>query len=88
MALMEGTGNDFIFYFGTTFFQELGTINNPFLINIITTLVYILGAPLLIWGVERFGRRSVLLWGIVGMTSSQFIVAIIGTAEAGKIKRH
>jgi SP family sugar:H+ symporter-like MFS transporter len=30
------------------------------------------------WGIERFGRRRLLLVGAVGMCVSEFIVAIIG----------
>jgi SP family sugar:H+ symporter-like MFS transporter len=32
-----------------------------------------------IWGVERFGRRRLLLVGAVGMTVCEFIIAIIGS---------
>ena len=35
----QWTGVNFIFYFGTSFFTQLGTINNPFLVSLITTLV-------------------------------------------------
>jgi len=31
-----------------------------------------------IWGVERFGRRNLLLFGAVGMCICEFIVAIVG----------
>ncbi len=35
-----------------------------------------------IWGVERFGRRRLLLVGAVGMTVCEFIIAIIGSATS------
>ncbi|KAJ9136438.1 High-affinity glucose transporter SNF3 [Pleurostoma richardsiae] len=77
-VMQQLTGINFIFYFGTTFFQQLGSISNPFLISLITTLVNVLSTPLSFWTIERFGRRFLLIWGAVGMIAAQFIVAIIG----------
>ncbi|EHL02212.1 putative glucose transporter rco-3 [Glarea lozoyensis 74030] len=76
--MQQWTGVNFIFYFGTTFFQELGTISNPFLIGLITTLVNVCSTPLSFWIVERFGRRTILIWGALGMLICEFIVAIVG----------
>jgi hypothetical protein len=36
----------------TTFFQQLGTISNPFLIGLITTLVNVLSTPISFWMIE------------------------------------
>ncbi|KAJ7453874.1 general substrate transporter [Mycena latifolia] len=74
------TGINFIFYFGTSFFQTLGTISNPFLISLITTLVNVLSTPISFYIIERYGRRRILLVGGSCMVVCQFIVAIIGTA--------
>ncbi|MCJ1311577.1 hypothetical protein MMC25_005250 [Agyrium rufum] len=79
--MQQWTGINFIFYFGTTFFQQLGTISNPFLISLVTTLVNVLSTPLSFWTVERFGRRTILLYGAVGMCVCEFIVAIIGVTD-------
>lgn len=78
--MQQWTGVNFIFYFGTTFFQQLGTIDNPFLIGLITTLVNVCSTPISFWAIERLGRRPLLIYGAVGMTICQFIVAIIGVA--------
>jgi sugar porter (SP) family MFS transporter len=72
------TGINFIFYFGTTFFQQLGTISDPFFISLITTLVNVISTPLAFWAVEKFGRRFLLIWGALGMIFMQFVTAIIG----------
>ena len=40
--MQQFTGINFIFYFGTPFFQTLGTIDNPFLMSLVTTLVNVL----------------------------------------------
>ena len=84
MQMMQQlTGINFIFYFGTVFFTSLGTINNPFLITLITTLVNVCSTPISFWAVERFGRRTLLIVGATGMVIMQFIVGIIGVT-AGK----
>jgi sugar porter (SP) family MFS transporter len=79
--MQQWTGVNFIFYFGTTFFQQLGTIQNPFLISLVTTLVNVCSTPISFWIVERFGRRAIMIWGAAGMVICQFIVAIVGTAD-------
>ncbi|KAJ2907341.1 hypothetical protein MKZ38_003198 [Zalerion maritima] len=77
----QWTGINFIFYFGTTFFQQLGTISNAFLISLITTLVNVCSTPISFWSIERFGRRFLLIWGAAGMVVMQFIVAIVGVTK-------
>lgn len=76
--MQQWTGVNFVFYFGTTFFQSLGTISNPFLIGLITTLVNVCSTPISFWAIERIGRRPLLIWGALGMLVCEFIVAIIG----------
>ena len=77
-AWQQLTGINFIFYFGTTFFTNAG-IHNPYLISIATSTVNVGMTVPGIWGVERFGRRRLLLVGAVGMTVCEFIIAIIGS---------
>jgi len=77
-AWQQLTGINFIFYFGTTFFTNAG-IHNPFLISIATSTVNVGMTIPGIWGVERFGRRSLLLVGAIGMTICEFIIAIVGS---------
>ena len=79
--MQQWTGINFIFYFCTTFFQQLGTISNPFLIGLITTLVNVCSTPISFYTIERFGRRSLLIWGAFGMLVCEFIVAIAGTVD-------
>jgi len=81
--MQQLTGINFIFYFGTVFFQQLGTISNPFMISLVTTLVNVLSTPASFWMVEKIGRRTILIWGAGFMVLFQFIVGIIG-ATAGK----
>lgn len=84
MQMMQQlTGINFIFYFGTVFFQQLGSIKNPFMISLVTTLVNVLSTPASFVMVEKIGRRRILIWGAAGMVVMQFIVGAIG-ATAGK----
>jgi sugar porter (SP) family MFS transporter len=82
--MQQWTGINFIFYFGTTFFTQLGTIQNPFLISLITTLVNVCSTPISFWIIEKFGRRSIMIWGALGMVVCEFIVGIIGVTDSSK----
>lgn len=70
---------NFIFYYGTTFFQQVG-LSNSFLISIITNVVNVCSTPISFWAIERLGRRPLLIGGALGMLVCQFIVAIVGVA--------
>ena len=88
MQMMQQlTGINFIFYFGVVFFQSLGTISNPFLISLITTLVNVCSTPISFYIVEKLGRRKILIFGAGGMITAQFIVGIIGVT-AGRTEKH
>ncbi|KAK7905860.1 hypothetical protein LTR67_000584 [Exophiala xenobiotica] len=76
--MQQWTGVNFIFYYSTPFLQSTGAIDNTFLISLIFTLVNVCSTPLSFWTVERFGRRTILIWGALGMLICQFLVAIIG----------
>jgi len=78
-AWQQLTGINFIFYFGTIFFENSG-ISNPFLISIATNVVNVFMTLPGMYGVERFGRRRLLLVGAIGITVCEFIVAIAGVS--------
>jgi SP family sugar:H+ symporter-like MFS transporter len=75
-AWQQLTGINFIFYYGTTFFLRSG-ISNPFVITIATNIVNVFMTLPGMWGVERFGRRRLLLVGAIGMCVCEYIVAIV-----------
>ncbi|KAA8913412.1 general substrate transporter [Sphaerosporella brunnea] len=82
-GLQQLTGINFIFYFGTHFFQMSG-IQNAFTIALITNLINVFATIPGLWLVEKAGRRQLLFWGAVGMTIFHFIVAIVGiTTKSG-----
>jgi len=76
-AWQQLTGINFIFYYGTTFFQHSG-ISDPFLISIATNVVNVGMTIPGIYLVDKAGRRSLLLIGAAGMLICEFLVAIIG----------
>jgi MFS family permease len=49
----------------------------------ITTIVNVCSTPISFYTMEKLGRRTLLLWGALGMVICQFIVAIVGTADEG-----
>jgi sugar porter (SP) family MFS transporter len=79
--MQQWTGVNFIFYYSTPFLQSTGAISNTFLISLIFTLVNVCSTPLSFYGMEKFGRRTLLLYGALGMLICQFLVAIIGVTQ-------
>jgi len=76
-AWQQLTGINFIIYYGTVFFEKSG-ISNPFLIAIAINITNVLSTIPGMWGVERFGRRRLLLVGALGMCVCEFLIAIVG----------
>ena len=79
-SLQQLTGVNFIFYYGTSFFQQSG-ITNAFLITVATDVVNVGSTFPGLYMVEKWGRRPMLFWGAIGMFVCQYIVAITGTAN-------
>jgi MFS family permease len=65
--MQQWTGVNFIFYYSTPFLKSTGAISNEFLISLIFTLVNVCSTPISFYTVEKFGRRSILLYGAFGM---------------------
>lgn len=79
-ALQQLTGVNFIFYYGTSYFLNSG-INNPFVISMITSAVNVSSTVPGLYLVEKWGRRPLLMFGAIGMSVAQLLVAAIGTAK-------
>lgn len=80
-ALQQLSGVNFIFYYGTQYFQNAG-FSNPFIISVITNSVNVASTFPGLYLVEKLGRRNLLLFGGIGMAVCQFIVAITGTVAS------
>ncbi|KAK4096306.1 general substrate transporter [Parathielavia hyrcaniae] len=76
--MQQWTGVNFIFYYSTPFLKSTGAISNEFLISMVFTIINVGSTPISFWTVERFGRRTILFWGALGMLVCQFLVGIIG----------
>lgn len=82
-ALQQLTGINFIFYYGTKYFENSG-LSEPFVIQMITSVINVVSTLPGLWAVDRWGRRLLLLGGAVGMAVSQFLVAMLGTLTTGQ----
>lgn len=78
-ALQQLTGVNFIFYYGTSYFTQSG-ISNPFIVSLITAIVNVCSTFPGLYLVETWGRRPLLMFGAIGMSVCQLIVASVGTA--------
>jgi sugar porter (SP) family MFS transporter len=76
--MQQWTGVNFIFYYSTPFLQSTGAIENTFLMSMVFTIVNVFSTPISFYTVEKFGRRTILLYGALGMLICQFLCAIIG----------
>lgn len=79
-ALQQLTGVNFIFYYGTSYFKSAG-FSNPFIITMITSAVNVASTFPGLYLVEKWGRRWLLMFGAIGMSVCQLIVAIVGTVK-------
>ncbi|KAI5367897.1 Putative major facilitator, sugar transporter, major facilitator superfamily [Septoria linicola] len=77
--MQQWTGINFIFYYNVTFFQSVH-LDNAFLISMITTVVNVASTPLSFYAIEKFGRRSLLIYGAIMMCICEFTIAIVGVS--------
>lgn len=78
-VLQQLSGCNFIFYYGTTFFQRIN-IPSPYIIAVITNVVNVVSTVPGMFLVESLGRRRLLMIGAGGMAVCQLLVASVGTA--------
>jgi sugar porter (SP) family MFS transporter len=86
--LQQLSGCNFILYYGTTFFQNIG-IQSPFVIQLAINVVNVMSTVPGMILVEVLGRRRLLMIGAAGMAASQLVIAAVGTAlpnaEVGRV---
>ncbi|KAM5346123.1 hypothetical protein ACJ41O_009128 [Fusarium nematophilum] len=82
-ALQQLTGINFIFYYGTKYFQNSG-VSNGFIIAMITSAINVASTIPGMYATDKWGRRPLLFWGAIGMCVSQLIVAVCGTLSSGQ----
>ncbi|KAK0529027.1 Plasma membrane low glucose sensor [Tilletia horrida] len=80
-AWQQLTGINFIFYYGTTFFQSAIPSADPFVFTIISNIVNVFSTVPGMWAMDKVGRRPLLFYGALWMTVCEYIVAIVGTTQ-------
>lgn len=85
--MQQWTGVNFIFYYSTPFMKATGAITDPFMMSMVFTIINVFSTPISFYTVEKFGRRTILFWGALGMLICQFLVGAIGVS-VGMNKTH
>ncbi|KAG5950730.1 hypothetical protein E4U53_004493 [Claviceps sorghi] len=82
-GLQQLTGINFIFYYGTKYFERSG-VDSGFTISMITSSINVISTLPGMYMTDKWGRRPLLLFGAIGMAVSQLIVALSGTLSSGQ----
>ncbi|CCC71498.1 hypothetical protein NCAS_0H01880 [Naumovozyma castellii] len=79
-SLQQLTGDNYFFYYGTTVFTSVG-MQDSFETSIVLGIVNFASTFVGIFLVERYGRRTCLLWGAATMTSCMVVFASVGVTR-------
>lgn len=77
MAMQQLTGANYFFYYGTTLFDSVG-LNDSYVTAIVLATVNCVPTFFSVYLVERFGRKSCLMVGSIGMCMCMIIYASVG----------
>ncbi|CCE92473.1 sugar porter family MFS transporter TDEL_0E02300 [Torulaspora delbrueckii] len=79
-SLQQLTGDNYFFYYGTTIFKSVG-LKDSFQTSIIIGVVNFFSTFVGIYCIERFGRRTCLLWGAASMVCCFVVFASVGVTK-------
>ncbi|AJV05774.1 Hxt7p [Saccharomyces cerevisiae YJM1415] len=79
-SLQQLTGDNYFFYYGTTIFKAVG-LSDSFETSIVLGIVNFASTFVGIYVVERYGRRTCLLWGAASMTACMVVYASVGVTR-------
>ncbi|QLL33146.1 hypothetical protein HG536_0E00560 [Torulaspora globosa] len=79
-SLQQLTGDNYFFYYGTTVFKSVG-LEDSFETSIIIGVVNFFSTFVGIFCIERFGRRTCLLWGAATMMCCFVVFASVGVTR-------
>ncbi|CCD23836.1 sugar porter family MFS transporter NDAI_0C01750 [Naumovozyma dairenensis CBS 421] len=79
-SLQQLTGDNYFFYYGTTVFKAVG-MEDSFETSIVLGIVNFASTFVGIFLVERYGRRTCLLWGAATMTACMVVFASVGVTR-------
>ncbi|CCH58141.1 hypothetical protein TBLA_0A03410 [Henningerozyma blattae CBS 6284] len=80
MGLQQLTGANYFFYYGTLLFHTVG-MKNGYEGAIIIGTVNFFSTFIGLYIIERFGRRTCLLWGCAGMICCMVVFASVGVTR-------
>ncbi|GEQ72266.1 hypothetical protein JCM33374_g5953 [Metschnikowia sp. JCM 33374] len=80
------SGINFIFYYGVNFFASTG-VKNYYLMSFITYLVNVIFTVPGIIFIDIIGRRQLLLFGGIGMSVCNILIAIVGVTMSSREAR-
>ncbi|KAI0359443.1 general substrate transporter [Trametes cingulata] len=81
LGLQQLAGVVFISSYGTTFFADAG-MKNPFFVSVVVNIVQMGMTIPGLWGVERLGRRPLLIGGGIAMALCGYTIAILGVVTS------
>ncbi|CAI4363653.1 ADQ_G0011930.mRNA.1.CDS.1 [Saccharomyces cerevisiae] len=79
-SLQQLTGDNYFFYYGTTIFKAVG-LSDSFETSIVLGIVNFASTFVGIYVVDRYGRRTCLLWGAASMTACMVVFASVGVTR-------
>ncbi|CAI4947352.1 AVN_HP_G0004030.mRNA.1.CDS.1 [Saccharomyces cerevisiae] len=79
-SLQQLTGDNYFFYYGTTIFKAVG-LSDSFETSIVLGIVNFASTFVAIYVVDRYGRRTCLLWGAASMTACMVVYASVGVTR-------
>ncbi|CAI4874879.1 AHL_G0012020.mRNA.1.CDS.1 [Saccharomyces cerevisiae] len=79
-SLQQLTGDNYFFYYGTTIFRAVG-LSDSFETSIVLGIVNFASTFVGIYVVDRYGRRTCLLWGAASMTACMVVYASVGVTR-------
>ncbi|CCH58140.1 hypothetical protein TBLA_0A03400 [Henningerozyma blattae CBS 6284] len=80
LGLQQLTGANYFFYYGTTIFKAVG-LEDSYETSIVFGVVNFASTFVALYVVDRFGRRTCLLWGATGMICCMVVYASVGVTE-------
>ncbi|CAI4366678.1 AQG_2a_G0012190.mRNA.1.CDS.1 [Saccharomyces cerevisiae] len=79
-SLQQLSGDNYFFYYGTTIFKAVG-LSDSFETSIVLGIVNFASTFVGIYVVDRYGRRTCLLWGAASMTACMVVYASVGVTR-------
>ncbi|CCD24396.1 sugar porter family MFS transporter NDAI_0D00820 [Naumovozyma dairenensis CBS 421] len=80
LALQQLTGCNYFFYYGTIIFKAVG-LEDSFQTSLIFGIVNFASTFVALYVVDKYGRRTCLLWGAAGMVCCMVVFASVGVTK-------